>query len=159
MNEIKLEIMTRSLCHDLYKNWGNDISIYGDERFFKEYIYDKTNVDKYFDSKQVNDRIVFAIIKNNKVAGEIQLKNINKNDNSCVLSIHLQNDNCKNQGIGTEAERMAIKYAFEILNLKTIFADTILKNTRSQRVLEKAGFKFIKEDNEFRYYKLENDDI
>lgn len=156
MSDIKLEIMTRNLCHDLYKNWENDISIYGDEKFFKEYIYDKSNVDSYFDSRQVDDRIMLAIIKDNKIVGELQLKNINKKEKSCVMSIHLQNDSYKNQGIGRKAEKLAIKYAFEVLNFKIIFADTILKNIRSQRALEKAGFKFMKEDNEFRYYELKN---
>ena len=34
-------------------------------------------------------------------------------------------------------------------------ADTVKKNTRSQHVIEKAGFKFIKEDEYFEYYRIQ----
>lgn len=76
-------------------------------------------------------------------------------DKECTLSIHMQNDTAKGKGYGTEAEKLAIKYAFEELGMKAVNADTVLKNTRSQHVMEKVGFKFIKEDGDFRYYKIE----
>ena len=34
-------------------------------------------------------------------------------------------------------------------------ADTVKKNTRSQHVIEKAGFKFINEDEYFKYYRIQ----
>ena len=38
-----------------------------------------------------------------------------------------------------------MKYAFEQMNMNTVFADAVRKNTRSQHVLEKVGFiKFTK---------------
>ena len=58
-----------------------------------------------------------------------------------TLSIHLQNDTVKGKGYGTRAEQLAIQYAFEVLNMVAVNADTIIKNTRSQHVLEKVGFK------------------
>lgn len=45
--------------------------------------------------------------------GEVQLKEINHEQNECTLSIHMQNDEVKGKGYGTEAERLAIQYAFE----------------------------------------------
>ena len=32
---------------------------------------------------------------------------------------------------------------------------TVMKNTRSQHVLEKAGFRFVGEDGTFKYYRIE----
>ena len=32
-------------------------------------------------------------------------------------------------------------------------ADTIIKNTRSQHVLEKVGFHYVREEGGFRYYR------
>lgn len=53
---------------------------------------------------------------------------------------------------------MALKYAFEQMGMETVFADTVLKNTRSQHVLEKVGFRFIAQDGTFRYYKMTRED-
>ena len=152
---ITLEIMTRELCHELYKEWTNDESIYMDMSLFKTFIYNEATVDRYYDSKQNSSRILFAVMLEGKPIGEVQLKEIDKTSKECTLSIHMQNDTAKGKGYGTEAEKLAIKYAFEELGMKVVNADTVLKNTRSQHVMEKVGFKFIKEDGDFRYYKIE----
>ena len=51
MDEISLCIMTRELCHQLYKGWENDPSIYTDMKLFTTYQYDENAVNKYFDTK------------------------------------------------------------------------------------------------------------
>ena len=38
--------------------------------------------------------------------------------------------------------------------MMTVNADTLIKNTRSQHVLEKVGFKKIKKNNHFIYYRI-----
>ena len=73
------------------------------------------------------------------------------------MSIVLKNASYKDRGIGTAAERLAVRYAFETLDLTTLYADTVRSNTRSQHVLEKAGFVRIREDPDFRYYRIERD--
>ncbi len=42
-----------------------------------------------------------------------------------------------------------------VLGLTAVNADTIVKNTRSQHVLEKVGFQYLKEEDGFRYYRLQ----
>ena len=79
MPTIKLKAMTRELCHELYKHWTNDASIYMDMHLFQPYVYDEAAVN----------------------------------------------------------------------------VDTIRKNTRSQHVLEKVGFRFVGEDEAFKYYRIE----
>ena len=70
------------------------------------------------------------------------------------MGICLKSDAYKNRGIGTQAERLAAAYVFSELNIPLLYADTLRTNTRSQRVLEKAGFSFIREDGDFRYYRI-----
>lgn len=152
---IELKKMTRPLCHELYKDWCNDASIYMDMSLFKPYVYDKASVDRYFDSKNEPSRIVFAIMLDGKPIGELQLKEIDREKAECTLSIHLQNDAVKDKGYGTQAERLAVKYAFDQLGMVAVNADTVLKNTRSQHVLEKVGFHFTGEDEMFKYYRIE----
>ena len=152
-----LRLMTRELCHELYKSWENDDSIYMDMSIFKEYVYNEESVDHYFDSKQGTSRRIFAIMLEDRPIGELQLKQIDMDKRECTLSIHMQNDSFKGNGYGTEAEKLAIKYAFDELGMVAVNADTVAKNTRSQHILEKIGFQFLKEQGDFRYYRLEKE--
>ena len=102
------------------------------------------------------DRVIFAVMLDDTPIGELQLKAIDRDKKECTLGIHLQNDRVKGMGYGTEAERLAIKYAFEKLGMVAVNADTVATNTRSQHVLEKVGFVFCKEENGFKFYKIES---
>jgi len=151
MPTIQLKAMTRELCHELYKHWTNDASIYMDMHLFQPYVYDEAAVNRYFDMKgQDASRRLFAIMLGDKVIGELQLKQIDHDKKECSLSIHMQNDAVKGRGYGTQAERLAVKTAFDELGMAAVNADTIRKNTRSQHVLEKVGFRFAGEDETFR---------
>ena len=113
-------------------------------------------VNRYFDAKgQDASRRLFAIMLGDTVVGELQLKQIDHDKKECTLSIHMQNDAVKGKGYGTQAERLAVKIAFDELGMAAVNADTVMKNTRSQHVLEKAGFRFVGEDGTFKYYRIE----
>lgn len=155
MKEISLCIMTRELCHELFKSWENDPAIYMDMDLFETYTYDENAVNKYFDAKQNPSRVLLAILKDDTPIGEIQLKQIDWENKECTLSIHMQNDTVKGHGYGTYAEQLALRYAFDVLGMAAVNADTIAKNKRSQHVLEKVGFQYIKEENGFKYYRYE----
>jgi RimJ/RimL family protein N-acetyltransferase len=101
-----------------------------------------------------NKRKYFAIIHNKKVIGQIYLKHIKLNEKTTEFGIALVDDTVKGKGYGTEAINLLISYVFNILNLETIKADSVIRNTRSQHVLEKCGFKYINVDSEFKYFVL-----
>lgn len=132
--------MTRELCHELYRKWQNDDSIYMYMSLFKPYTYRVEAVDRYYDSKQEPSRILFAIMLEDRPIGEVQLKQIDQDKKECTLSIHMQNDDVKGRGYGTDAERQAIRYAFDELGMKAVNADTVIKNVRSQhQVINEGG--------------------
>lgn len=155
MKEISLCVMTRALCHELFKGWKNDPDIYMDMAQFTAYQYNEAAVNRYFDARQNPSRVLLAIMEGSTPVGEIQLKRIDRERKECTLSIHMQNDAVKGRGYGTCAERLAVQYAFEVLDLEAVNADTIAKNKRSQHVLEKVGFQYVEEKNGFRYYRFE----
>ena len=155
MKEISLRVMTRELCHELFKGWENDPDIYMDMDRFTPYQYNKNAADRYFAAKQSPSRVLLAIMKDNTPVGEIQLKQIDRERKECTLSIHMQNDAVKGRGYGTRAERLAVQYAFDVMGMTAVNADTISKNKRSQHVLEKVGFQYVEEKNGFRYYRFE----
>lgn len=153
MEDITLRLMTRELCRELYKDWQNDPAIYMDMDKFAPYCYNEAAVDRYFDARNTLSRVFFAIMRDSKPIGELQLKQIDRERKECTLSIHLQNDFVKGRGYGTEAEKQALKYAFDTLKMNAVNADSVIKNTRSQHVLEKVGFNFIEEKDGFKYYR------
>lgn len=153
MEETALCIMTRELCHELFQGWENDPAIYEDMDRFAAYRYDAAAVDRYFDARQDPSRVVFAVMREGRPIGELQLKQIDREKRTCTLSIHLQNDAVKGRGYGTRAEQLALEYAFDVLGMEAVNADTVVKNVRSQHVLEKVGFQFIGEKDGFRYYR------
>ena len=149
---ITLTPMTRPLCHELYRGFENDPDTFMDMTRFAPYEYTEEKADHYFEEQQAPDRIVFMIMEDSHPVGEVKLKYIDHETKQCSLGIHLQNDRAKNRGVGTAAERLALDYAFNVLGMETVNADAVLKNKRSQHVLEKIGFVYVREDDTFRYY-------
>lgn len=147
--------MTRDLCHQFYKKFQNDPAIFMDMGQFAEYVYDPQRVDRYFDEQQVESRRVFMILADGQIVGEGKLKYIDFETRQCSLGIHLRDDTVKGKGYGTQAERLLLQYAFENLGMVTVNADAVLKNTRSQHVLQKVGFRYIREDKTFKYYRCD----
>ena len=159
---IELLPMTRERMHELYRGFVMDPAIFMDMELFekvKNYRYDAEKVDALFDRMSKREGSVsFAVTLDGRVIGEVGFKHIDAEKRECELSIHMQNDSVKNKGYGTEAERLALLYAFGEMGMERVTAETILKNTRSQHVLEKLGFVFRTEKDGFRAYCLERKD-
>ena len=153
MSKVTIQPMTREMCHEFYKGFQNDPAI----GHYYEYIYTPEIADRYFDSNSVPDRKLFAIMVDGEIVGECKLKGIDTEKRQCSMGIHLRDDSVKERGYGTQAERLILQYAFEELGMIAVNADAALKNTRSQHVLEKVGFRFIREDDTFMYYRCERD--
>ena len=156
MNAVTLQPMTRTLCHRLFAEWQNDPAVYADRSQYTPYVYSQIATDRYFDRLQDPTRLVFAIMLGDAPIGELQLKRIDYTQGHATLSIHLQNDTCKNKGYGTAAIRLALDYAFGTLHLRTVYADALLPNARSRHVLEKVGFRPLSTDANFAYYRFDN---
>lgn len=155
MNKVSLQPMTREMCHEFYKGFKNDPAIFMDMSQFVEYEYTPEKVDRYFDENNTPSRRLFAITVGGQIVGECKLKYIDLNKRECSIGIHLLDDSVKGKGYGTQAERLLLRYAFEELGMVAVNADAVLKNTRSQYVLEKVGFRYAREDDTFKYYRCE----
>ena len=152
---ISLCKMTKQLHRQFLIDFTNDPELFEDMAQFSEYRYRKAAADARWQQQQELGRIHLAILLNGDPVGEVILKNIQ--NNTATLSIHMQNDSVKNQGYGTQAEILTLDYAFEVLEIQTVFADAIHKNKRSQRVLEKVGFRKTHSDNHFVYYRCDRE--
>ena len=100
------------------------------------YIYNAETVDQHYDKHTEQGNTHFAILLNDEVIGDIYLKHFNQADKSCETGIYLVNDQYKGKGFGTQTD------------IEVIDADTLEKNQRSKRTLEKVGFTVIRTDHE-----------
>ena len=99
----------------------------------------------------------FAILRKGKPIGQIYLKHIHWESKSAEFGIALSDDSVKGKGYGTEAIALLAGHAFGALGIDTLLADSVLRNARSQHVLEKLGFQCTHEDSVFKYYRLEKE--
>lgn len=152
--EVCLLPMTPEMYHEYFKEYQNDPDLYIDKDSYKTYTYDAETVDRYIQRQRDLNRKTFAIMHDGEMVGELIIKNIE--DHKCAtLGLAMKNANYKDRGFGTKAEMLAIDYVFNELDIPVLYADSILSNTRSQHVMEKVGFKFIKEEGNFRYYRID----
>ena len=100
-------------------------------------------------------RVYLAVMLDDEPIGEVILKNIDREQKHCTMGISLRSEEFKNQGYGTAAEILTLQYAFNQMDMETVFADAILKNTRSKHVLEKVGFSETHRDASFAYYRCD----
>ncbi len=154
MTEISLCIMTRELCRQFFREHEADPAIFEDESQFRPYVYSEEAVDSFYKRKQVPGRLELVAMLDGRPIGHVQLKNIDKEKRECEFGFHMQNDSVKGRGYGTQIARLALAYAFENLDVDAVYAYTLVKNTRSQHVLEKAGFRFTEEKDGYMRYRF-----
>lgn len=149
-DKIVLKTYTLERCHEFYQNYVTDPAM-----TYDEYFYDKEKVDSYYKNKVLDiERRFFAICFQDKTIGEIQLKRIDIEKHCATMSIVLANDTVKGKGFGTEAERLVLDYAINVMGLHTVYADAIHRNNRSKHILEKLGFIHLYDDEVLAYYKF-----
>lgn len=153
-NEVYLKPMTAKMYHEYAKEYQNDPDLYIDKSAYSPYIYDEETANRYIQRQIDLNRKFFAIMHGDEIVGELIIKNIEPNK-CATMGITMKNGKYKDRGFGTAAERLAIRYVFYEMDIPVLYADTILSNTRSQHVLEKVGFRFVREEGMFRYYCIE----
>lgn len=155
MSNIWLCKMTKDLCRAFRMELALDPDLYADLSTYKPYVYSEAESDAYFERYRQMGRIHMAIMLDKEIIGELVLKEIDYEQKHCAFGICMKNDSFKNKGYGTRAEILMLRYAFSELEMETVFADALLKNRRSQHVLQKIGFRETHQDDSFRYYRCD----
>ena len=83
--------------------------------------------------------MIFRITHEGKFAGEIRLTRIRWFNRKSELSIILKKE-FQGKGIGTEAMKTLINFAFDKMNLYRLEAEVLEFNTASIKLVEKLGF-------------------
>lgn len=139
MSEIELKERTKELCREFFRQFEQDSMLFADMSKFKPYEYSEEKADAFFESRNTSDRKNFVIMLENEVIGEIYFKHIDWQKGICELGVGMKNDNFKNRGYGTEAEKFALKYAFGQMNMNTCLQIQYIKTKEARMYLKKQG--------------------
>lgn len=138
-DRVVLRTMTRDEHHAFCRKYVADPLMDPDP-----YAYDAAQADARYDlmlSRADWYPEVGIFIGTGDIIGKISFKRVDREKSRCEIGIVLANDGYKGQGYGTEAFALAVRYAFEVLSLRHIFADTMGSNLRMQRILDGLGFR------------------
>lgn len=156
LHEVSLAPMTEEMYRTFFKDYQHDPDLYLPGQAHVPYTYSEEAVARYVRRQAEKQRIPLAILCDGEIVGEIILKNIEPH-RCATMGITLKNASYKDRGIGTRAEKLAVRYVFRELDIPTLYADTVKANSRSQRVLEKVGFTLVGEDRDFKYYRIDQE--
>jgi len=89
-----------------------------------------------------NDRMVLGIWHkaDNKLIGNTGFHNIDQLDQTASFGIMIGETAYWNQGVGTEALKLMLNYAFTVRNLRNVTLSVLGENPRAIRCYEKNGF-------------------
>lgn len=105
----------------------------------KQYL-ENAHLDIY-EAKQL--RLAICEIKSTRALGLIDLFDFDPRNHRAGIGILIKNAPDRNRGIGKEALELLIKYSFQKLNLRQVYANIDTKNEASIRLFATFGFEQI----------------
>ncbi|MEA2518989.1 MAG: hypothetical protein QOF49_1069 [Chloroflexota bacterium] len=99
--------------------------------------------DWYATRGEQTDRLDLAIVERagGEYAGEVVLNDLDRGNRSISFRIALR-PGFTDRGLGSEATRLIVEYAFETLGLHRIALEVYAFNPRARHVYERAGFVY-----------------
>ena len=80
-------------------------------------------------------------LEDDRLIGFVALHSIEWNNRAGLLSIGIGEPDYRGKGYGSEALRLALRYAFDELNLERVGLDVIANNPAAIRAYQRAGFR------------------
>ncbi|MBQ7944672.1 MAG: GNAT family N-acetyltransferase [Lachnospiraceae bacterium] len=127
---------------DLVVKWRNN------EKVVQNFIYRKPISREehicWMEQKVATGRVIQFIIcdlQTDKPLGVVYIQNIEEEHSKAEEGIFLGEEEAFGRGIGTEAARLMVRYAFEILGLHKLSARVLAYNMASRRMHEGAGYE------------------
>ena len=125
-----------------YTEWLNnlDISIF---LLTSTQIISAEGEKKFIEESIKNNSVVFDIVdmETDKLIGNCGLMDIDHINRKAGFGIFIGDKTYQNKGYGTEAIRLILDYAFNLLNLHNIWLFVYSFNKKAIKCYEKVGFK------------------
>ena len=90
------------------------------------------------------DRLDLSIVDraSGQWAGEVVLNNLDRANRSCGFRIMLGGAEFRDRGLGTEASRLVLAHAFEVVGIHRVELQVYAFNPRAKHVYDKLGFRY-----------------
>lgn len=122
-----------------FLKWINDSEITDNLAMYRPIA--EINEEDWYNQMLRNENEIFFAIRikeTNELIGDLMLE-LHWKDRFAVLGIVIGEKNHWNKGYGTEAVELAIKYAFDTLNLHRVELTVYSFNERAKKCYKKAG--------------------
>lgn len=106
-------------------------------------VHEPTHAEWLRDLPHRADAVAFAVRlrRSRRLIGVCQLTGINRVHRSAELQIRIGDARWRGRGLGTEAVRLLVDFAFNDLNLHRVGLQVFRTNARAIRSYERAGFR------------------
>lgn len=95
--------------------------------------------------EKVEKKKVFQFIitekKDNRKIGSVYLRDLDSANRKCEFGIFIGEEEYLGRGLGTEAARLILRFAFEELNMNKVFLRLLAENRRAFKSYLKVGFR------------------
>mgnify|MGYP001560830380 CR=1 FL=1 len=140
-DRVYLKTMNKENATQDYCDWLNDPEV---NKYLETRKATTRDLRDYIKSKLESDNCIFFGIffkENNKHIGTVKLEPIEWEKKEATFGIMIGDKNYWRMGLGAEATKLTIKFAFEQLFLNEIDLGVISENKPAIRAYKKAGFK------------------
>ena len=140
-NSIYIRILEKSDIETTQK-WINDPEISKIMGYLPVLSYEN-QLDWFDKIKNDKSRFIFAIClnENDKHIGNIGLGNIDYINRHCMLNIFIYCKEDRSKGIGSDATKLVLDFAFSRLNMNKVYLQTSNEYIEAIKMYEKIGFK------------------
>ena len=138
---IYLRELTENDASEAYCEWLNDPIV---NKYLETRETTIEDLKQYIRSKKENPNCLFFGVflkENDKHIGNVKLEPIDYKEKTSYFGMLIGEKEQWGKGLGTEATRLAVDYAFNVLHLKEIMLGVIAENKAAIRVYEKTGFQ------------------
>ena len=164
-NKLILRKFKISDAKDMYNNWANDedVTKYLTWNPHKDIEESREIISSWVRNYNKEDFYQWAICKlDDESIGSITLMDVDVSNKSAFVGYCI-GKKYWNQGYTSEALKLILKYAFEEVRFRTIYAKHDAKNINSGRVMKSTGMKYFKSQTNYadgekvnteNYYKI-----
>ncbi|WP_041367794.1 GNAT family N-acetyltransferase [Natranaerobius thermophilus] len=129
--------------YEKYTEWVNDLEISINLSFAYKIFSEQQ--EKEMLQQMSKDGYQFAVVKKDaeELIGNCGLHNVDLINRSAELGIFIGDKNCWDGGYGVDAVNLLLDYAFNLLNLNSVYLRVHSFNDRAIQCYKKCGFKEI----------------
>lgn len=138
--KVYLRLMTREDT-DLIVAWRNQDGVR--KKFIYQELFTRQSHEHWWDTMIETGKAVQMILceeGTDRPLGSVYVRDIDRQHRKGEYGIFIGEDDARGRGVGTQAARLMIAYAFEELKLHKLYLRVFADNAGAIRSYEKAGF-------------------